>query len=512
MNIKLNREQLKDKILGCWIGKNIGGTMGAPYEGDTSMQNIQGYATPKGVPLPNDDLDLQLVWLKAIEDVGPKMLTSNILAEYWMSQIPPHWCEYGICKSNMQYGLMPTLSGEFNNSRLKNSNGAWIRSEIWACLAPGFPNIATKYAVMDACVDHGINEGTNAEIFTAALESYAFIESDIRLLIEKALTFISKESRLYKCIMLVLSEFDKKTPYRDVRNMVVEELSDLGWFTAPGNVSFMVIGLLYGNGDFKQTLIYAINCGDDTDCTAATCGSILGIIYGAKAIPEELKEYVGDRIVTCSINMSYNWKLVKTCTELTDRVMKMIPSMLYANDVYMEYTDGETEFNAEEAFEVAKGCAQTFLQRKKHSFEINSGYHYNAVVEYDKEPVIAPMEEFKFTVSFSHKFRQSLRADIDIILPEGWSAKFNKTVFIGETNQIIQRSTETTFVLTAGESVNAKNEVIIKLTSHLSPLPMFIPISLIGNMFDEKYIKIGTGEVVPVHDIGYKKDEEKIMV
>ena len=61
MEIRLNKQQLRDKILGCWIGKNIGGTMGAPYEGDKSMQDISGFKTAKGEPLPNDDLDLQLV-------------------------------------------------------------------------------------------------------------------------------------------------------------------------------------------------------------------------------------------------------------------------------------------------------------------------------------------------------------------------------------------------------------------------------------------------------------------
>ena len=32
MILKLNREKFTDKVLGCWIGKNIGGTMGTPYE------------------------------------------------------------------------------------------------------------------------------------------------------------------------------------------------------------------------------------------------------------------------------------------------------------------------------------------------------------------------------------------------------------------------------------------------------------------------------------------------
>ena len=57
--IKFNRERLYDKIYACWIGKNIGGTMGTPYEGSRALNDISGFVTPPGEPLPNDDLDLQ---------------------------------------------------------------------------------------------------------------------------------------------------------------------------------------------------------------------------------------------------------------------------------------------------------------------------------------------------------------------------------------------------------------------------------------------------------------------
>ena len=33
MEIRLNKQDLQDKILACWIGKNIGGTLGGAYEG-----------------------------------------------------------------------------------------------------------------------------------------------------------------------------------------------------------------------------------------------------------------------------------------------------------------------------------------------------------------------------------------------------------------------------------------------------------------------------------------------
>ena len=58
MDILINRKLYRDKVHACWIGKNIGGTMGGPFEGKPDLQDIHGYTTPKGEPLPNDDLDL----------------------------------------------------------------------------------------------------------------------------------------------------------------------------------------------------------------------------------------------------------------------------------------------------------------------------------------------------------------------------------------------------------------------------------------------------------------------
>ena len=59
--MKLNYESYRDKVYACWIGKNIGGTMGTPYEGRRELLDIQGFATKPKEVLPNDDLDLQLI-------------------------------------------------------------------------------------------------------------------------------------------------------------------------------------------------------------------------------------------------------------------------------------------------------------------------------------------------------------------------------------------------------------------------------------------------------------------
>ncbi|MCQ2414263.1 MAG: hypothetical protein MJ082_05680 [Clostridia bacterium] len=59
--MKLNAQKFRDQLYACWIGKNIGGTMGTPYEGGREALDIQGFVTKPNEVLPNDDLDLQLV-------------------------------------------------------------------------------------------------------------------------------------------------------------------------------------------------------------------------------------------------------------------------------------------------------------------------------------------------------------------------------------------------------------------------------------------------------------------
>ena len=113
--MNLNRTELLDKIYGCWIGKSIGGTLGTPFEGRRELIDVQGFTSEPGKPLPNDDLDLQLIWLKALEERGPLGVNERILGEYWLNYIPPHWNEYGIGKANMKAGLLPPLSGNYDN-------------------------------------------------------------------------------------------------------------------------------------------------------------------------------------------------------------------------------------------------------------------------------------------------------------------------------------------------------------------------------------------------------------
>ena len=134
----ISRKEYRDKVLGCWYGKTIGGTLGAPWENNRAMNDVEFYPPEiNGESLPNDDLDLQLVWLAAVERESVRKLNERRLAEYWDNYITGPWNEYGVCRNNIRMGILPPMSGRVGNGDWKWSNGAWIRSEIWACRGKG---------------------------------------------------------------------------------------------------------------------------------------------------------------------------------------------------------------------------------------------------------------------------------------------------------------------------------------------------------------------------------------
>ena len=97
----------------------------------------------------------------------------------------------------MSNGIQPPISGWYNNHNC-DSDGAFIRSEIWACLMPGRPELAVQYAYEEASVDH-FGDGIYGEIFTAAVERAAFTESDREKLIDIGLSKSHSVSAVAEC-------------------------------------------------------------------------------------------------------------------------------------------------------------------------------------------------------------------------------------------------------------------------------------------------------------------------
>lgn len=503
--MKLAFAEYKRKVLGCWMGKNIGGTLGEPFEGKRQLNNINFYVQDlQGNPPPNDDLDLQLVWLCAAEKYGPR-LNAQILAEYWLSYIVPHWSEYGTGKANLRQGIVPPLSGHLRNP-YKDSCGCFIRSELWACLAPGHPEIAVRYAYEDAIVDHA-HEGLYGEIFCAAMQSAAFVESDPDTLIEIGLSYVPADCGVARGVNTAREAYRKGLSWQAARKAVLTEVpgtfgvqgtppdklpDDIPvgrrGYDAPSNIGLMIVGWLYGEGDFGKSLCTAVNCGEDTDCTAATLGALLGIIRGIDGIPEEFKNPVGERINTWCIDKTGAWRLQipETVSQLTDRVLRLAPQflgpycdILNCGDGYSIETKEKDELaNREQAMNY--WVRSDFLaQLARSPFCVSYDFViYNALLDYGQDPVIKAGKPRKFRLVLNNQVGQQQWLRIRWHVPAGWQVEPGHTTaaFLDHTHM---GPTVLDFAVTADRLEQDRYDLFVEIVSQGRPTKGIIPIVLL---------------------------------
>lgn len=282
------------RVMGCWLGKAVGGTLGMPFEGQDGPLDISFYTPVPTEMLPNDDLDLQVLWACVLDWEDPVRVDRHVLARAWRDNCGFPWDEYGVAKRNLAEGLEPPLSGAFDNWFTRGM-GAAIRSEVWACLAPGDPALAARYAYEDACVDHA-GEGIWAEVFFAALESAAFVQSAPDALLDLAEAALPAASEVRRAAHDTRRWWRATRDWRAVREKVLAVYGHENFTDIVMNVAFTVLGWLAGEGDFGRAICLATNCGKDTDCTAATVGALMGIL-DPQSIPDRWLAPIGRDLV-----------------------------------------------------------------------------------------------------------------------------------------------------------------------------------------------------------------------
>lgn len=421
-------DKYRGKLHGCWMGKNIGGTLGAPFEWKRQLNDVSFYTQNlNGEPLPNDDLDIQLLWLIVVERHGLDV-DAHLLAHYWLYYVSPHWAEYGTAKVNMRSGLAPPLCGTINNP-YKDSCGSFIRSEIWACLFPGNPVKAALCAFQDAVVDHGDGEGVYAEVFTAVLESTAFVCQSTAELLRIGLSFIPQNSGVAEAVNDTIGAWKEGKDWQETRDLVLEkhrgqaskhgisiedknkgfDSGPLG-YDAPSNVAIVVLGLLYGEGDFGKSITTAVNCGEDTDCTAATLGALLGIMNGIEGIPEKWQESIGRGINTISLNLG----------DLVEGMESLVPVTIDELSDRIEKLHHAVPHNFQDALSRGEKFLSTYKKMKGSEFRFP---FFSVFIDYDGSPYIQEGKEKQLDIYFHNGERFQKNIMLQCRFPEGWNVQ-----------------------------------------------------------------------------------------
>ena len=306
-NIEISKERLEDKVKGGWAGQTLGCTYGGPTEFRYVGTMIQDY-----IPIPwskqevkkwydsapglYDDVYVDLTFVEVFEKCGLDA-DVNCFADAFKNS------GYPLCHSNQQarynliYGAKGHEAGYWKNNPHADCLDFQIEADFAGLMAPGMPNVAA--AICDT-VGHIMSYGNGwyGGVYVAGMYSLAFVYDNINDIVKDALKLIPEKSTFYQCMSDVI-KWHKKYPkdwkqtWFEVERKWSEDFAcpDGVYYPfnieTPVNAAYIIIGLLYGEGDFEKTLDISTRCGQDSDCNPASAGGILGTMLGYSNIPNK---------------------------------------------------------------------------------------------------------------------------------------------------------------------------------------------------------------------------------
>ena len=307
--VTITKDKLKDKIMGGWAGQTIGVTFGGPYEfqfNGTMINDYQplvwydGYLAKTMLNNPGlyDDLYMDLSFVEVFEKYGFDAPADSFASAYAHAGYPL-WHANQAARYNYLNGIKAPQSGHWKNNPHADCIDYQIEADFAGLMSPGMPNTAS--AISDK-IGHTMNygDGWYGGVYVGAMYSLAFISSDIGYIVSEALKTIPAQSEFYRCINDVIGWHkqypeDWKMTWFEVQKKWTDDIGCPDGVFNPFNIdakvnaAYVVIGLLYGNGDYSKTLEISTRSGQDADCNPSTAGGILGTVLGYSKIPPEWK-------------------------------------------------------------------------------------------------------------------------------------------------------------------------------------------------------------------------------
>jgi hypothetical protein len=241
----------------------------------------------------DDDTDIEFVTLHAVEKYGLD-INYNEITEVWKSHINRFiWAANKRSRELMEEGMIPPATGSKDHTNYWNGMSPQLVNEIWSVFYPGMVSEALRrgeWSARISCDDWG----THPTMAYAVMFSAAFFENNTDSLVQMALELLPGDSPYREGMEDVLAWYHLNEDWRVSWELIHKKYYGFGnngnWEPTYGLINGLtgVMAILYGRGDFMQTVSIAVSAGYDCDNQAATCAGLLGIINGVGAIPENL--------------------------------------------------------------------------------------------------------------------------------------------------------------------------------------------------------------------------------
>lgn len=335
--VYIKESDIVDKIKGSYIGQMAGAAWGTPIE----FLYQERFVPDKDIPLWNPDLinssfmqDDIYVEIPFMETLRTKGLYSSLkdLAEGFRKT------SFGLChandtgRTNLNLSVDAPNSGHYSYNNNCDDVDWQIESDF---IGTVFPCQTGSGTYLSWKIGHIMTygDGVYGGVFVSAMHSGAFTASNIDDIVNTGISSVPKDSLYRKVLDDVMSWKSQGKSWKENWRLLNAKWGGTDRcpdgqnspfnIDAKMNGAYVLIGLLYGDGDFEKSMQIALQCGQDSDCNASTVGGILGNWLGASKIPDKWKSALKENEINfyCT-NYNFN-QVVNLNTNLARQAVKL---------------------------------------------------------------------------------------------------------------------------------------------------------------------------------------------
>jgi hypothetical protein len=305
---EISAAEYHDRLRGMWFGQLIANNTGKPFEGyytgrEAAPDSAFDWIIQTSYEEPwfgDDDTNFEYLYLHCLETYGLNPTCTQIQSE-WDAHVPLSgiWIANRQAKYLMNHGFPIPDTGSYAYNMHAYAIDSQITTEAFGALSPG-----QRQWAIDAVRTFGgvTNEGfsLHAAQFYGAMYAAAAFEAEIDDIVALGQAAVPESSRSWQAIQDVRDWYaddmlDGTPDWRETRRTIYDYYRgdyDYGryrnWIESTVNLAITTMSLLYGQGDFEETVRIGVLSGFDADCNPATAGGLVGLMLGYDALPLEL--------------------------------------------------------------------------------------------------------------------------------------------------------------------------------------------------------------------------------
>jgi len=337
---RISVDEYLDKMKAGWVGQMAGVGWGGPTEFRWKGAIMPAEKMPQWKPkminqFKQDDIYVEMTFIRTLELHGLDVDIRQAGIDFANSGYRL-WHANRCGRENLRKGIAPPDSGHPKFNEHADDIDYQIEADYSGLIAPGMPDLAIELGEkFGRLMNYG--DGLYGGQFVGGMYAEAFFEKNMDKIVRAGLACVPQGSQFHECISdvvkwhgqnpddwqktwhLIEAKYQDNPAYR--KGSCPRGRKDAFNIDAKINAAYIVMGLLYGDGDIDKTIIISTRCGQDSDCNPSNAAGVLCTTIGFDKLPDKFKSALDPEGKFSHTPYTFG-KLIEVCGQLVRRAVE----------------------------------------------------------------------------------------------------------------------------------------------------------------------------------------------